>query len=73
LIKRITKDSFLPVLAIGGITAAKVEEVVKAGAAGVAVISAIAGAAEPKEAAQELMKALTDAWTNRDQPVSASA
>jgi thiamine-phosphate pyrophosphorylase len=65
LIEEITKDSSFPVLAIGGITADKVEEVVKAGAAGVAVISAIAGAADMKAAAEELSKALKDAWEAR--------
>jgi thiamine monophosphate synthase len=37
--------------------------VVKAGAAGAAVISAIAGAADPRAAAEELSKAMTEAWT----------
>jgi thiamine-phosphate pyrophosphorylase len=73
LIRNITKDSVLPVLAIGGITAGKLDEVIKAGAAGVAVISAIAGAADPKAAAQELTSALKDAWASRDAPVAASA
>jgi thiamine-phosphate pyrophosphorylase len=73
LISAITKDSILPVLAIGGITADKVDEVVKAGAAGVAVISAIAGAEDPKAAAGELTSALKEAWANREAPVTASA
>jgi thiamine-phosphate pyrophosphorylase len=61
------------VLAIGGITAAKVGEVVKAGAAGVAVVSAIAGADDPKAAAEELHKALTEAWAARTELLSATA
>ena len=65
LIAEITKNSSLPVLAIGGITADKVEEVVRAGAVGIAVISAIAGAADPKTAAQELSEALKQAWTSQ--------
>jgi thiamine-phosphate pyrophosphorylase len=65
LIAEITKDSSFPVLAIGGITADKVSEVVKAGAAGVAVISAITGAEDPKAAAEELTAALKDAWAER--------
>jgi thiamine-phosphate pyrophosphorylase len=65
LIEDITKDSSFPVLAIGGITADKVEEVVKAGAAGVAVISAIAKADDMKAAAEELTKALKEAWEAR--------
>lgn len=65
LIEDITRDSSFPVLAIGGITADKVEEVVKAGAAGVACISAIAAASDVKAAAEELSKALNEAWQAR--------
>jgi len=65
LIAEITKDSSLPVLAIGGVTAEKIDELVKAGAAGVAVISAIAGADDPKAAAQGLTTALKEAWAAR--------
>jgi thiamine-phosphate pyrophosphorylase len=73
LISEITKDSTLPVLAIGGVTAEKVEEIVQAGAAGVAVISAIAEAEEPKAAAEELLKALRSAWEARTAAVGATA
>ena len=73
LVKSITETASIPVLAIGGVTAARVEELVGAGAAGVAVISAIAGAADVKAAAQELRDALTEAWTKRDEAVPASA
>ncbi|MPZ48569.1 MAG: thiamine phosphate synthase [Dehalococcoidia bacterium] len=65
LISAITKDSFLPVLAIGGITVDNIEDVVKAGADGVAVISAIAQADDPKAAAEALTAALKEAWANR--------
>lgn len=50
-----------PVLAIGGITPERVAEVVAAGAHGVAVIGAIASAANPYAAAQELRHALDEA------------
>jgi thiamine-phosphate diphosphorylase len=73
LIADIAKDSFLPVLASGGITAEKVDELVKAGAAGVAVTSAIAGAEDHKAAAETITTTLKEAWANRDAPVSASA
>ena len=73
LISEITKDSSQPVLAVGGVTAAKVEELTKAGAAGVAVISAIAGVADPKAAAEELNKALKEAWAAQADTVAASA
>ena len=71
LIREITKDSSLPVLAIGGVTADKVGELVAAGAAGVAVVSAIAGAEDVKAAAEELNKALQEAWATRAAAVGA--
>jgi thiamine-phosphate pyrophosphorylase len=73
LIKEITKDTTLPVIAIGGITAERVGDVVKAGAAGVAVISAIGGAEDGKAAAEALAQALKDAWGARPDEVPASA
>ena len=73
LISEITKDSSLPVLGIGGVTVDKIGDLVKAGAAGVAVISAIAAAKDPKAAAEELNKALQEAWASRVAAVSASA
>jgi thiamine-phosphate pyrophosphorylase len=54
LIEDITRDSSFPVLAIGGITADKVEEVIKAGAAGVGCNTEIAPAEDTKAAAEEL-------------------
>lgn len=65
LIEDITRDSSFPVLAIGGITADNIGEVIKAGAAGVAVISAIAKADDVKSAAEALSKALKEAWESR--------
>ena len=73
LIEAITKDSSFPVLAIGGVKADKVEELVQAGAAGVAVTSAIAGAEDPKAAAQELMTALREAFANRTAAVASGS
>jgi thiamine-phosphate pyrophosphorylase len=73
LIKEITKDSNLPVVAIGGITAERVGDVIKAGAAGVAVISAIAAAEDAKVAAEALSQALKEAWAARPEEVPASA
>jgi thiamine-monophosphate kinase len=65
----ITKTK-LPVVAIGGITAARAGDCLRAGAAGVAVISAVSRAADPLAAAAELGKAcgcetrrfLADGW-----------
>lgn len=73
LLKDISKDSDLPMLAAGGITADKVGDVIKAGAAGVAVSLAIAGAEDPKAAAEALAEALKDAWAARPEEVAATA
>jgi len=48
----------VPVVAIGGITAARVSGVLSAGAGGVAVISAVLGAESPRAAASALREAL---------------
>jgi thiamine-phosphate pyrophosphorylase len=50
--------STVPVLAIGGIRGAAVAQVMAAGASGVAVISAVAGAPDPERAVRELTAAL---------------
>jgi thiamine-phosphate pyrophosphorylase len=73
LVTDITKDTALPTIAIGGITVAKVEDLVKAGAAGIAVISAIAGAEDPKAAVEELSKALREAYATQSAAVGAGA
>jgi len=48
----------VPVVAIGGITAANAAPLLQAGAAGVAVIAAVLGASDPERAARELAAAL---------------
>ncbi len=48
----------IPVFAIGGITAATTREVLAAGVAGIALISAIVAAQEPRLAAQNLLSLL---------------
>lgn len=48
----------IPVIAIGGITADRVGDVMDAGAAGIAVISAILGSPSPREAAQAFWRRL---------------
>jgi thiamine-phosphate pyrophosphorylase len=73
LLKEIRKDSNLPMLAAGGITADKVGDVIKAGAAGIAIGSAIAGADDPKAAAEALAQAMKDAWAARPEEVAATA
>lgn len=46
----------IPVIAIGGVIAERVPEIMNTGCAGVAVISAILGQSEPQKAAQRLCK-----------------
>src|SRR3972149_97749 len=59
LVEELARAVRVPVLAIGGVTAGRVEEVVRAGASGVAVISAVlAQPAEGGAAAEALRRAL---------------
>jgi thiamine-phosphate pyrophosphorylase len=51
----------VPVIAIAGITAERVEEVLATGAWGVAVIGAVADAPDPHTATHDLMLAVTKA------------
>lgn len=53
--------SALPIVAIGGIHAGNVAEIMDAGADGVAVVSAICASPEPRAAADELRKIVTHA------------
>lgn len=48
----------LPLVGIGGITAARAPEVIAAGAQGVAVVSAIAGAQDPEAATRQIVQAV---------------
>lgn len=52
----------VPVVAIGGIDESNLESVLACGAAGIAVISALAGASRPADAAQRLVE--HPAWTH---------
>jgi thiamine-phosphate pyrophosphorylase len=56
----------LPLIAIGGITHDNVGDVIRAGADGVAVISAIAGAADIRRAVQDLLAAIERAEEGRE-------
>lgn len=66
LIESITSTMAIPVLAVGGITAQRVEGVMRAGASGVAVISAVLGSPRSKEAARELREAVDAAWSRTE-------
>ncbi len=52
-----------PVVAIGGITPGNAGSVIRTGAAGVAVISAIAGSEHPRESARALMETMRQEMT----------
>ncbi|ABG05323.1 thiamine-phosphate pyrophosphorylase [Rubrobacter xylanophilus DSM 9941] len=57
---RIVESVEVPVLAVGGIDASNVREVLSTGASGIAVISAILAAADPEGAARRLRRAVDD-------------
>ncbi|MGQ0813015.1 MAG: thiamine phosphate synthase [Gemmatimonadota bacterium] len=60
LLSGIAEACSVPVIAIGGVTAAKVQEVLSTGAYGVAAIGAVWQAADPVQAAEELVKLLEE-------------
>jgi thiamine-phosphate pyrophosphorylase len=57
-LKTIVDNISLPVYAIGGITLENIESTKKTGVRGVALISAIVSAANPKEAAEKMLRQL---------------
>ncbi len=60
-IRKVASAVRVPVVAIGGITADNAPDVIRAGATGVAVVSYIAAADDPKEAARRLVQAVMEA------------
>jgi len=68
LLQEVSAAVSIPVLAVGGIGLDNAPEVIKAGASGASVISAIMGAAEPGEAARQLVEIMAEAWKNRAAP-----
>ena len=55
-LRRMRQKIGIPIIAIGGINAGNAAEVMKAGATGIAVVSAILGAPDARKAASELKK-----------------
>jgi thiazole tautomerase (transcriptional regulator TenI) len=68
LLRALREAVSLPLIAIGGITPERVGECIEAGAQGVAVISGIADAPDPRVAAQQYRKALFTALTDSHPP-----
>ncbi len=63
-LRAIAAATSLPVVGIGGITAENAAAVLEAGAAGVAVVSAVGAAADPVAATRRLVE-VVDAWRSR--------
>lgn len=60
-LRRAVELSVHPAVGIGGMNAATAAEVMSAGADGIAVVSAIVGAASPRKAAENLLKIMGEA------------
>ncbi len=58
-LKKICRACGIPVVGISGINASNAESVIRAGAAGIAVVSAIVSAEDVEEAARELARIIT--------------
>ena len=63
-VREITNISKHPSVAIGGINLSNAIDILKAGATGISVVSAIMSAADPKESASEFKKIITLSRTN---------
>ena len=68
LLEAVAAAVTIPILAVGGVTAANVGEAMAAGASGAAVISAILGAPSPREAARGLAEAMAAVARRRRRP-----
>jgi thiamine-phosphate pyrophosphorylase len=65
VVRRIKAKVHLPLLAGGGITAGNAHQVIAAGADGVAVITEIVEAQDPRSAARSLSDSMREAWPTR--------
>jgi len=63
MLKRLLKDIHLPVIAIGGVDSGNVSEIMRLGAYGIAVISAVCCQDDPEQATRILIEALNDSNT----------
>ena len=61
LVRKLRPDIRVPLVGIGGITHDNVADVIRAGADGVAVISAVCGATDPTGATRRFLEIITDA------------
>jgi thiamine-phosphate pyrophosphorylase len=67
LLKQVRERCSVPLVAIGGITGENIGEVIKVGADGAAVISAIGAAPDPERATRQLVQAVHDAKATASQ------
>ena len=61
LLRQVRPETSRPLIGIGGITPENAAEVIRAGADGVAVISAVCGAPDPAAAARRFLEAVRSA------------
>jgi len=73
LVKQVTSQVTIPVIGIGGIDASNAARVMACGAWGIAVISAILAAQNPKEAARRLARSVKNATLAIPAPPSTSS
>jgi thiamine-phosphate pyrophosphorylase len=66
LLRVIRQAIAAPLVAIGGITAENAGDAIRAGADGVAVVSAVCGASDPAEATRRLLERIRPSLTARD-------
>lgn len=72
LMRQISGNCRLTLIGIGGITPENAAEVIEAGASGVAVISNILTAPDPRAAAAKLKESISEAWRLSGNPTGAS-
>jgi thiamine-phosphate pyrophosphorylase len=62
LVRKTAAIATAPLVGIGGITAGNASQVISAGASGIATITAITMASDPKDAAARLVAVVNEAW-----------